>query len=100
MEYETLTNDDQIRLAEDALRGIESDYFRLSLLEPNSGRLGQLESTRDEIKVKLDQLKGTPPVSELQSKTVAELKDLADEQGVELPANAKKAEIIEALGNE
>lgn len=104
MEYETLTLADQVRLAEDSLRGIESDHFRLSLLEPDSGRLEQLQARRDEIKVKLDALKveaeGPHQPSELKDLKVTELRQLADERGIEVPAVARKAELIEALSDE
>lgn len=104
MEYETITLADQVRLAEDSLRGVESDHFRLTLLEPDSGRLEQLEARRDEIKVKLDALKdeakGPHQTSELKDLKVDELHALAEERGVPVKSNAKKAELIEALSDE
>lgn len=100
MDYETITQEDRIRLAEDSLRGIESDHFRLSLLEPNSGRLAQLEDRRDEIRAKLDALKAeqTGPTA-LEDMKVAQLRSLAEERGVEVPANAKKADLVTALSD-
>lgn len=104
MEYETITLADQVRLAEDSLRGVESDHFRLSLLEPDSGRLDQLAARRDEIKAKLDALKteveGPHQPAELKDLKVDALRALAEERGIEVKANAKKAELIEALSDE
>lgn len=101
MEYETITLEDRVRLAEDSLRGVESDHFRLTLLEPNSGRLGQLEEKRNDIKAKLEVLKveaeGPHQPSELSDLKVDELHALAEERGITVKSNAKKAELIEAL---
>lgn len=52
----------------------------------------------------IDQARSAPKVSqaapegtELEDMTVAQLKDLAEERGVDLPSDARKADIIEAL---
>lgn len=104
MDYETITLEDQVRLAEDSLRGVESDHFRLSLLEPNSGRLEDLEARRNEVKAKLDALRteaeGPHQPAELKDLKVVELRALAEERGVEVSPTAKKAELIEALSDE
>jgi hypothetical protein len=46
MEYSTLSNDDLLLIARDALRGRESDHYRLTLVnEPNKQfRLAELEA--------------------------------------------------------
>jgi hypothetical protein len=58
MDYETLSDHDKLLLARDALRGRESDHFRISLLnEPNRDfRLGQLEAEIENIKTQVAQL--------------------------------------------
>ena len=58
---------------------------------------GDVESTEaaDE---HIRRMSGAP--EELKGHTVSELKQIAEEKGVELPAGAKKADIVEALASE
>jgi cell division protein FtsB len=60
MDYETLSDADQLLLARDLLRAKESDHFRLSLVkEPNTA------ARLEELVVQIEELKGK--VAELES---------------------------------
>jgi hypothetical protein len=58
MEFSTLSKQDLLLIARDTLRGRESDYYRISLLdEPNKeARLADMEETIEEIKKEISRL--------------------------------------------
>lgn len=58
MEYETLTLEDELGIARDALRGRESDHYRISLLnEPSKPeRLAGIEADVGRIRAEIARL--------------------------------------------
>lgn len=105
-EFTYLTDEDRLLLAKDALRGKESDYYRLSLLpEDSGGRLPiieiQIERLREEVKALEQEVVENDPNAPLTSDV--DLHDLTVEQlqnrlrAQDKPTSGTKDELIARL---
>ncbi len=60
MDYPTLSMGDKLQIARDALRGVESDHYRMSLLvdsQPGAeSRMAQLEAEAETLRAKIAKL--------------------------------------------